>query len=255
MRPPIAIAPLGDLPLVRPGDDLAAILSAAIFRGGWSLRKFDVIVIAQKVISKAEGRYVDLSSVIPSLRAQELAAATDKDPRLVQVILNESRRIVRHRRNVLIVEHVLGFVMANAGVDRSNIDPAAGAEPVLLLPVDPDRSAATIRERLEASCGVAPAVIISDSIGRAWRRGVTGVAIGAAGLPTMVDLRGTDDLFGRPLRATEIGFADEIASAASLAMGQAGESIPAVLVRGLHWEGDGHGASELIRSAAEDLFR
>lgn len=255
MRPPIAIAPLDDMPLVRPGDDLAAILSAAISRGGWSLRRFDVIVIAQKIVSKAEGRYVDLSTVVPGPQAQELAAATGKDPRLVQVILNESRRVVRHRRNVLIVEHALGFVMANAGVDRSNIDPTAGVEPVLLLPADPDRSAAMIRERLEVSCGVAPAVIISDSFGRAWRRGVTGVAIGAAGLPSMVDLRGTSDLFGRPLQATEIGFADEIASAASLAMGQAAESVPVVLVRGLYWEGSGRGASELNRSASEDLFR
>lgn len=247
---------LPDLPLVRPGDDLAALLAAALERRiGKLLTAGDVLVVAQKVVSKAEGRYVDLARVEPGAEAERLARETDKDPRLVQAILDESRRVVRHGPGVLVVEHRLGFVMANAGIDRSNIDPAMGSEPVLLLPRDPNASAATLRERLAAQFGVAPAVIVSDSFGRAWRCGTTGVALGAAGLPALVDLRGHPDLYGRALRVTEIGFADEIAAAASLLMGQADEAIPAVLLRGLIWSAPAVDASALIRAAEDDLFR
>ena len=167
----------------------------------------------------------------------------NKDPRLVEVILAESRRVVRQRPGVLIVEHRLGFIMANAGVDRSNVDPDAGAEPVLLLPRDPDASAAALREKLAAHFHCRLAVIITDSWGRAWRRGTVGVALGAAGLPPLLDLRGRPDLFGRELRVTQTGFADEIAGAASLVMGQADEARPAVLVRGLAWSGAAAGAA------------
>ena len=167
--------------------------------------------------------------------AESLAAQVDKDPRLVEVILSESQRVVRHRPGVLIVEHRLGFIMANAGVDRSNVDPALGTEPVLLLPRDPDASAARLRDRLGAHFRSRPAVIVTDSWGRAWRRGTVGIALGAAGLPALMDLRGRSDLFGHELRVTETGFADEIASAASLIMGQADEAQPVVLVRGLSW--------------------
>jgi len=212
-------------------------------------------VLAQKIVSKAEGRYVDLATVTPSPRAGKIAAETDKDPRLVELILEDSRRVVRQRPGVLIVEHRLGYVMANAGIDRSNVDPGMGAEPVLLLPRDPDGSAAELRRRLAARYGAAPAVIIADSFGRAWRRGTVGIALGAAGLPSMQDYRGRPDLFGRPLRITETGFADEIAAAASLLMGQADEGQPAVLVRGLAWSGGDAPASALVRPAAEDLFR
>lgn len=251
-----SLIPLSDLPLVRPGDNLAALLGAAIERRiGKLLTVGDVVVVAQKIVSKAEGRYVDLARIEPGAEAQRLARETDKDPRLVQVILDESRRVVRHRPGVLIVEHRLGLVMANAGIDRSNIDPSMGAEPVLLLPRDPNLSAATLRAQLGAHFGNAPAVIVSDSFGRAWRRGTTGTALGAAGLPSLVDMRGHPDLYGRELRVTEIGFADEIAAAASLLMGQADEAIPAVLIRGLTWAAPAVSANALIRGADEDLFR
>lgn len=244
-----------EFPLIRPGDDLAALLIAAIEKTRHGIAAGDVIVIAQKIVSKAEGRYVDLASIEPSARAHSLARETEKDPRLVEVILGESRRVVRQRPGVLIVEHRLGFIMANAGVDRSNVDPAAGAEPVLLLPRDPDASAAALHQRFAAHFGVAPAIIISDSFGRAWRRGTVGIALGAAGLPALLDLRGQPDLYGRALRVTETGFGDEIAAAASLLMGQGNEGIPAVLLRGLSWFAPALPAAQLIRPAAEDLFR
>jgi len=179
----------------------------------------------------------------------------DKDPRLVELILRESRRVVRHRSGVLIVEHRLGFVMANAGIDRSNIDPQIGTDPVLLLPADPDASATALRQTLAARYGTAPGVIISDSFGRAWRHGTVGIALGSAGLPALLDLRGSPDLYGRALRVTETGFADEVAAAASLLMGQADEGIPVVLVRGLARSDPDTNAAQLIRSADQDLFR
>jgi coenzyme F420-0:L-glutamate ligase / coenzyme F420-1:gamma-L-glutamate ligase len=251
----ITLTPIPDIPLVRPGDDLAALIIAACERSALAPVDGDVVVVAQKVVSKAEGRYVDLAAVRPSARAQELAAQVSKEARLVEVILQESRRVVRHRPGVLIVEHRLGFVMANAGVDHSNVDPQMGAEPVLLLPRDPDASAAALCDRLAAHFHKQLAVVITDSFGRAWRRGTVGVALGAAGLPSLLDLRGKPDLFGHALRVTQTGFADEIAGAASLVMGQADEARPAVLLRGLAWAGADAPASTLIRAADEDLFR
>jgi len=251
----LTLIALHDFPLVRPGDDLPDLIIAALQRSGQTLQSNDVLVVAQKIVSKAEGRYVDLAAITPSPRAVDLAQQTDKDPRLVEIILRESRRVVRHRPGVLIVEHCLGYVMANAGIDRSNIDPQAGSDPVLLLPADPDASAARICENLAARCGAAPAVIISDSFGRAWRNGTVGIALGAAGLSSVMDLRGRPDLYGRALRVTETGFADEIAAAASLLMGQADEGVPVVLVRGLAWSGPDLPAAHLVRAAEEDLFR
>lgn len=251
----VTLTPIPGIPLVRPRDDLAELLILACERQAISPKEGDVLVLAQKVVSKAEARYIDLATVVPSARAQSLAAEVEKDPRLVEVILGESRRVVRRRPGILIVEHRLGFVMANAGVDRSNVDPEAGAEPVLLLPRDPDGSAATLLARLSAHFGKPLAVIISDSWGRAWRRGTVGVALGAAGLPAVMDLRGRPDLFGHELRVTETGFADEIASAASLLMGQAAEATPAVLVSGLSWSAPSMPASALLRPPEEDLFR
>jgi coenzyme F420-0:L-glutamate ligase / coenzyme F420-1:gamma-L-glutamate ligase len=251
----VTLTPIPDIPLVRPGDDLAALIIAACERSALAPADGDVVVVAQKVVSKAEGRYIDLASVRPSARAQELAAQVNKEARLVEVILQESRRVVRHRPGVLIVEHRLGFVMANAGVDHSNVDPQMGAEPVLLLPRDPDASAAGLRDRLAAHFHVQLAVVITDSFGRAWRRGTVGVALGAAGLPSLLDLRGKPDLFGHALRVTQTGFADEIAGAASLVMGQADEARPVVLLRGLAWAGTDAPAATLIRTAEEDLFR
>ena len=251
----VTLSAIAGVPLVRPRDDLAGLLISACERSTLIPADGDILVVAQKVVSKAQGRYVDLAGVVPSARAQQLAAEVNKDPRLVEVILRESRRVVRHRPGVLIVEHRLGFVLANAGVDRSNVDPQAGIEPVLLLPNDPDGSAATLLARFAAHFKKTLAVVITDSFGRAWRRGTVGVALGAAGLPAVMDLRGRPDLFGHALRVTQTGFADEIAAAASLLMGQADEGMPTVLVRGLAWTGAASSAAALIRPPDEDLFR
>jgi coenzyme F420-0:L-glutamate ligase/coenzyme F420-1:gamma-L-glutamate ligase len=251
----VSLTPVPDVPMLCPGDDLARLLIAACEEGALAPANGDIWVVAQKIVSKAEGRYVDLAEVRPSAQAEALAAEVDKDPRLVEVILQESRRVVRHRRGVLIVEHRLGFIMANAGVDRSNVDPAAGAEPVLLLPRDPDASAAQLLDRLSTHFGKRFGVVITDSFGRAWRRGTVGVALGAAGIPALLDLRGRPDLFGHALRVTQTGFADEVASAASLLMGQADEARPVVLVHGLAWSGLPSPGASLIRAEEEDLFR
>jgi coenzyme F420-0:L-glutamate ligase/coenzyme F420-1:gamma-L-glutamate ligase len=245
-------APSG-LPMVQKGDDLAAIIGDGL--AGYAPRDGDVVVIAQKIVSKAEGRSVEIASVVPSERARALAAEIGKDPRLVEIVLGESARVVRSRPNLLIVEHRLGFVMANAGVDQSNVAPQDGVARALLLPVDPDASAEALRDALSARFGAKLAVIINDSFGRAWRRGTAGIAIGAAGLPSLIDLRGSPDLFGRTLEVSVIGFADEIAAAASLLMGQADEARPVVLVRGLSWTAPEAPAAELVRPPAEDLFR
>jgi coenzyme F420-0:L-glutamate ligase / coenzyme F420-1:gamma-L-glutamate ligase len=243
------------LPLVRKGDDLVALIGDGVGHGGIVPRGGDVFVLTQKIVSKAEGRMVDLATVEPSSAAVELAGAVQKDPRLVELILSESVRVVRARPGVLIVEHRLGMVMANAGIDQSNLASPGDPQQALLLPVDPDGSAATLRKRLSQKFGVPVAVIISDSFGRAWRRGTCGVAIGAAGLPSLMDLRGSPDLFGRELQVSITGHADEIAAAASLVMGQGAEGQPVVIVRGLTWRGPDNAASELVRPAAEDMFR
>ncbi len=245
------LRPLRDIPLVQPGDDLAGIILASLEKSGWALQTGDVLVMAQKVVSKAENRIVDLADVTPSSRAVELAAEVDKDARLVELILSESKAVVRHRPGVLIVEHRLGFVMANAGIDRSNVN---GGEHALLLPLDPDRSAAEIRRKIAAQANVDVGILIIDSFGRAWRNGTIGTAIGASGIPTLLDLRGRPDLYGRPLETTEVGWADELASAASLMMGQAGEGRPIVLVRGVTETGDGL-ATDLVRPKEKDMFR
>ena len=244
---------LPGIPMVREGDDIATLIAAAL--EGRGLGSGDVLVVAQKIVSKAEGRTVDLATVTPSAEAEALAAEVGKDPRLVEVVLRESVRVVRSRPNLIIVQHRLGFVMANAGVDQSNVAPADGVHRALLLPKDPDASAEAIRARLQQRFGARIGVIISDSFGRAWRRGTRGVAIGAAGLPSLIDLRGKTDLFGRILEVSIIGFADEIAAAASLLQGQAAEAQPVVLVRGLEWSAPEAPAAVLVRSEEEDLFR
>jgi coenzyme F420-0:L-glutamate ligase/coenzyme F420-1:gamma-L-glutamate ligase len=237
------------------GDDLAALIAAAFAENDLALREGNVVVVAQKIVSKSEGRLVDLATVAPSPRAIALAGEVGKDPRLVEAILSESVRVVRKRPGLLIVEHRLGFVMANAGVDQSNVAAPDGRQGVLLLPENPDASAASLRERLRTLTGATVGVIINDSFGRAWRRGTVGVALGAAGLPALIDLRGRPDLFGRTLEVSVIGFADEIAAAASLLMGQADEGRPVVLVRGLAWSASPSPAASLVRPAEEDLFR
>jgi coenzyme F420-0:L-glutamate ligase/coenzyme F420-1:gamma-L-glutamate ligase len=246
----VELFPVRNLPVVQPGDDLAALIAAHLDR---PLQDRDVVVVAQKIVSKAEDRFVDLATVTPSPEARRLAAETAKDPRIVEVVLAESARVVRSRPNLMIMEHRLGLVMANAGVDHSNVGAAGAPDRLLLLPRDPDASAERLRADLARRTGADLAVIISDSFGRAWRRGTLGVAIGAAGLPALVDLRGTPDMFGRTLEVTVVGFADEIAAAAGLVMGQADEAVPAVVVRGLA-AGGAIPAAALIRPPEQDLF-
>ena len=244
------------LPLIAPGDDLAETVIAAIEGGAVEVSDGDILVIAQKIVSKSEDRYVALQAVTPSPRARELAAATGKDPRLVEVILSESDEVVRYRQDVLIVAHRLGHVLANAGIDSSNLEPAAGGgERVLLLPRDPDATCARLRARFEAHFRRRLGVIVSDSVGRAWRNGTVGLALGVAGPPAVWDRIGSDDLYGRPLRVTQIGFADQIAAAAALVMGEAAEGRPVVKVGGLAWQPVTSDARLLLRPKEQDLFR
>jgi len=250
----LELTALPDFPLVKAGDDLATLVFEGLARAGVTLAAGDVVALAQKIVSKAEGRLVDLASVEPSPEALTVAEEVRKDPRLVELVLRESRRIVRKAPNVLIVEHRLGFIMANAGIDQSNVH-GEGFEAALLLPEDPDASAERLRAELFARTSVEVAVVINDSFGRPWRRGTVGVAIGAAGLPSLIDRRGEADLFGRELQVTMIAYADEIAASASLLMGQANEGTPAVLLRGLSWSAAANPAGDLLRPAGEDLFR
>ncbi|HTX25221.1 MAG TPA: coenzyme F420-0:L-glutamate ligase [Steroidobacteraceae bacterium] len=250
------------LPEIEPGADLAALIAARLAARGLEPRERDVLVVAQKIVSKAEGRFVELASVVPSEEAERLARITRKDPRIVEIILRETQEIVRAAPNVLIVRHRLGFVTANAGVDRSNVPrarapdaPARHAEQALLLPSDPNASAARLRGSLLERFGVPLAVIISDSFGRPWRRGVVNVALGSAGLPALIDRRGERDRSGRALEVTEVAFADAIAAAAGLLIGEAAESTPAVLARGLTWSAPERDARALLRPKEEDLFR
>ncbi len=249
----LELSALYGIPEVRPGDDLAELIVDALVRGGFTRTYGDVLVIAQKIVSKAENRYVKLAGVRPSKEAIRLAAETDKDPRLVQLILRESERVLRYRKNVLIVVHKRGWVLANAGIDASNVGRDGH---VLLLPKDPDASAARLREVLGKQ-GLAPGIVINNSWGRAWRAGTTGVALGVAGLPAVLDMRGHTDRDGRTLRATEIALADEIAAAASLLQGGANEGTPVVLVRGaarLLSAAAPSNAAALVRAKDEDLF-
>jgi coenzyme F420-0:L-glutamate ligase/coenzyme F420-1:gamma-L-glutamate ligase len=246
---------LDGVPHVHTGDDIASLILDALARTGITLEARDILVVAQKIISKAEGRVVLLDSVEPSQRAIEIAPLVEKDARLVEVILRESREVLRMRAGIIIVEDVRGLVLANAGVDASNVNADGGDGSVLLLPVDPDASAAQLRAELHTRSGHNIGVIINDSIGRAWRNGTVGTAIGVSGVPALLDLRGTPDLFGRELRTTDLGLADEIAAAASLLMGQAGEGQPVILVRGVPYDRRDSAARELLRPKALDFFR
>lgn len=254
MTPPaVAFIGVPGLPMVQPGDDLPALIAGALASAGLALQPGDVLVITSKIVSKAEGRLVDLRAVAPSARAHEIAAQVGKDPRLVELILRESTEISRAAPGVLIVTHRLGFTSANAGVDQSNVGP--DREWAILLPADPDASARTLRVGLGSLTGVAPGVVISDTHGRPFRLGNINVAIGVAGIPALWDQRGTTDLFGRVLQATITAPADEIAAAAGLVTGQAAEALPVVLVRGLSLPaGDGR-AADLVRPKEMDLYR
>ncbi len=251
--PQLTLYAIPGIPTVEPGDDLARMLGDALEHARLPIREGDVLVVTQKVVSKAEARYVDLATVTAGHRATELAAAVGKDPRLVEVILRESREVLRWRPGLLITEHRLGFVLANAGVDRSNVD--GDGDRVLLLPNDPDASCAALRLSLQSRFGVAPAVVISDSAGRAWRNGLVALALGAAGLASICDVRGRPDRGGRPLEVTQVALADEIACAAALLMGEADEGLPLVVLRGLAQGAAFAPASALIRAREHDLFR
>ncbi|MGE0733589.1 MAG: coenzyme F420-0:L-glutamate ligase [Alphaproteobacteria bacterium] len=253
--PNLALFALPGIPRVVPGADLSRIILDGLKRAELALRPGDIVVLAQKIVSKAEDRFVELAAVTPSPRAFELARQVEKDPRLVQLILDESTEVLRTRPGVIVVAHRLGYVLANAGIDASNVESPDGRERVLLLPRDPDASCRALRDGLRAATGTDVAVIVNDSLGRAWRNGTVGVALGAAGLPGLLDLRGKPDLNGRTLRVTEIGVADEVAAAASLVMGQAAEGRPIVLVRGFPYPMRDGDAAELIRAKTLDLFR
>lgn len=249
----LTILALGHVPLIAPGADLGRVVGDALDANGWALADGDVVVLAQKIVSKAEGRAVALDRVTPSAEAHALARRCGKDPRLVTLILAETQEVMRACPGVLIVRHRSGLVLANAGIDQSNVD-QSGAPVALLLPVDPDATCQSIRAALRARTGKDSAVLVIDSIGRAWRNGTTGTAIGVSGLPALLDLRGAPDLYGRPLQSSELGLADEIAAAASLVMGQGDEGRPIAVLRGLAAPRRDGAAGELVRPRDKDLF-
>ena len=251
----IELVALNGIPLVHAGDDLVSVVLDALARMKRTFETGDILVIAQKIVSKSQGRLVRLDTVEPSQRAMEIAPIIEKDARLVEVILRETREVLRMRAGIIVVEDIRGLVLANAGVDASNVNADGGDDSVLLLPSDPDASAAELRAEIRKRTGRDIGIIINDSIGRAWRNGTVGTAIGVSGLPGLLDLRGTPDLFGRALRTTDLGLADEIAAAASLLMGQAGEGRPVVLVRGVPYRRREGTARELLRPKSLDFFR
>jgi coenzyme F420-0:L-glutamate ligase/coenzyme F420-1:gamma-L-glutamate ligase len=254
---PLILTPLRGIPLIRPGDDLADIVLSALQASGVALEDGDILVLAQKIVSKAEGRLVNLAGIQASDRAHELAASSEKDPRFCELVLQEAREVLRARPGTIIVEHRLGFVCANAGIDHSNVAGEGGPQEewVLLLPEDPDGSAALLREKLEKASGKRIGIMIIDSHGRAWRLGVCGTCIGLSGLPGLVDMRGRSDLFDFTLRVTTIAVADELACGASLVMGQAAEGTPVIHVRGFPYPLREGSLRELIRPRELDLFR
>ncbi len=259
----LILTPLLNIPLIRHGDNLADILVNALSATRIDLQDNDIFVIAQKIVSKAEGRMLDLATVTPSRQAIDLAQKADKDPRVVELILQESNEVLRVRTGTIVVEHKLGFICANAGIDHSNVSPlieeegsdARADEYVLLLPENPDGSACKIRNGIESLTNKKIGILIIDSHGRAWRTGTVGVSIGISGIPGLVDLRGDKDLFGYTLRITQVGAGDELAAAASLMMGQAAEGTPAVHVRGFPYKLRESTLKELIRPKDQDLFR
>jgi coenzyme F420-0:L-glutamate ligase/coenzyme F420-1:gamma-L-glutamate ligase len=250
----VELLALETIPRIMPGDDLAGAILTACDREGAGLLPDDVLIIAQKVVSKAEGRIARLADVEASPEALRLAQISAKDPRIVELILRESEAIVRCVSGLIIARHRLGVVLANAGIDQSNIGAGDEAEAALLWPLDPDASAERLRREIAERRGTTIAVIVNDSLGRAWRKGTVGAAIGLSGLAGVVDMRGRADLYGRTLRSTEVGQADEIAAAASLVMGQADEGRPVVIVRGLSYDQRPASAREITRERELDLF-
>jgi coenzyme F420-0:L-glutamate ligase/coenzyme F420-1:gamma-L-glutamate ligase len=250
MAPRYEVIGIEGIPEVRPGDDLGRIIVDAAARQNTALATRDLLVIGQKIVSKAEGRLVRLADVEPSSIAEAMASGLGRDPRLVEVILRESRRVVRMDKGVLVTETHHGWVCANAGVDQSNVD----ADTVALLPEDPDRSARRLREQLRHLTGAEVAIVIADTFGRPWREGLTNVAIGVAGLASLRSYLGERDPAGRPLQATILAIADELASAAELVMGKL-DRIPVAIVRGVAWTASEEGSKPLLRDPSRDLFR
>lgn len=253
----LTVTPLPNIPMIQEGDKLAVIILNALKSANICLEDGDILVLAQKIVSKVEGRWVNLKEVVPTKRAVELAIKINKDERLVELILGESREVLRTKPGTIVVEHKLGFVCANAGIDHSNVagEGNANEEWVLLLPEDPDRSADELRREIEDASDVQVGVMIIDSHGRAWRLGVVGMCIGLSGAPGLVDLRGQTDLFGYTLRITQVAVADELAAAASLVMGQAAEGTPVVHVRGFAYPLREGNMRELLRPKEQDMFR
>jgi coenzyme F420-0:L-glutamate ligase/coenzyme F420-1:gamma-L-glutamate ligase len=251
----LTFTPLQNIPLIQPGDDLAEIIWIALTKTSLQLKDGDILVLAQKIVSKAEGRLVNLNSVTPTQYAFELAHQTGKDPRFLELVLRESNEVLRTIPGTIIVEHRLGFICANAGIDHSNVSGDVAGEWVLMLPEDPDTSAQGIRRLLELKSGVRLGVLIIDSHGRAWRLGTQGITIGLAGMPGLVDLRGEPDLFDNKLEITQVGAADELSAGASLVMGQAAEGTPVVHVRGFPYTLRESALGELLRPKDQDLFR
>ena len=258
MNSAFSVVPIPGMPMVESGDDLSGQILAAIEAASLELVDGDVICLAQKVVSKAEGQQIPLEGIVASPEAERLAAETDKDPRLVQLILDESTEVLRQRVGVLIVRHKLGLVGAHAGIDQSNVNHGEG-EQALLLPKDPDASAAGIRQSILERSGRRVGVIITDSHNRPWRMGTIGAAIGCAGITVLDDHRGGTDVYGRELKVTLINRADALAAAATLVMGETTEKIPLALIRGLPDEADSTVASQnakmINRPLDEDLFR
>ena len=254
----LTLRPLSQIPMIQPGDDLGQIINQSLVEMSITVEAGDIFVIAQKIVSKSEGRLVNLTQVVPSEQAIELAQATEKDPRFIELVLRESNAVLRTRPGTIIVEHKRGFVCANAGIDHSNVHGLWGnpEDWVLLLPEDADQSAQRIRDRLIQLSGIESlGVMVIDSHGRAWRNGTVGVAIGVAGVPGLVDMRGKPDLFGYKLKVTLVAAADELAAAASLVMGQADECQPIVQVRGFPYPLRESRLQELIRPKDLDMFR
>jgi len=254
-RAQLNLLTLPDFPLVCPGDDLAELISTSLQKASLKLENGDVLVIAQKIVSKAENRYAYLNQIIPTAKAEQLALEVEKDPRLVQLILDESKEVVAKRPGVLIVEHKRGFVHANAGIDQSNISSLENDPRVLLLPEDPDKSAEKLCHKLKTGQLSQLSIIINDSAGRAWRNGSIGFAIGTNGFEALENMIGHRDLYDREMVVTEVAVADELAAAASFLMGQANESAPVVLIRGAQMKPSNAGSAMLIRDKHKDLFR
>jgi coenzyme F420-0:L-glutamate ligase/coenzyme F420-1:gamma-L-glutamate ligase len=253
----LTLTPLNNFPFIQKGDDLSACIQASLESTNITLRDGDILVLAQKIVSKAEGRQIHLDSIKPSDEAIRYASLCEKDPRLVELILQESNSVLRVHPGTIIVEHRLGFICANAGIDHSNVSGENNLKEdhFLLLPENPDLSASVLRRKLKNIFGINLAIMIIDSHGRAWRLGVAGISIGFSGIPGLVDMRGKPDLFGTQLRITQIAVADELAGAASLVMGQASEGLPVIHVRGFPYTLRDGNLKELIRPTDEDLFR